>query len=223
MDDTNEQPALKPPKNPGALWAWLRVGFALIATGGVISIAHHAYELSSGGVLPQDDYSLGYAAYVLSALLLAAFALSGLVLMLVFLPWLTYRMNANLHRLGVDADIELMAPGWAAVWYLIPIANLIMPIRVINQIWRGTFTRADESGKESLAGPGWVLGIISSALGNWSARIAGDAATDPTLPTPQASSITGLLSDFTLLGFCMLMWLTIGQLARTQREIIAAR
>jgi hypothetical protein len=161
--------------------------------------------------------------YQFAALLGAACAILGLVLLVVFTPWLSYRLNANLHRLGVNETMELMKPGWAAAWYFVPIANLIIPVRVLGQIWRGTFTLADETGKDSFAALWWIALIVSGALGNWSDRLAGDAIQDPSIPLPRSSLITGIISDATMLASCAFMWLTFRALVSAQRDIIAAR
>lgn len=54
---------------------------------------------------------------------------------IVFAVWL-YRMNSNLRQF-VAHKMEF-TPGWAVGWYLIPIANLVLPYRSMRELWRAS-------------------------------------------------------------------------------------
>ena len=52
---------------------------------------------------------------------------------IVFLVWV-YRAHANLHALGLLG--LKFSPGWAVLWWFIPLANLIQPARAMAELFR---------------------------------------------------------------------------------------
>lgn len=69
---------------------------------------------------------------VMLALVMLAVAI---VLVIVFLMWI-YRAYANLELFGLR---ELrFSPGWAVGYWFIPFVNLVRPVQVVQEIWRGS-------------------------------------------------------------------------------------
>ena len=58
-------------------------------------------------------------------------ALFWLAILMVAL-WI-HRAAANARALSSGMDVS---PGWAVGWYFVPIANLFLPFRAMDQIWR---------------------------------------------------------------------------------------
>jgi hypothetical protein len=123
-------------RDPRALWRWLlALTFVYVAfklCGAAV------YGLSHGRIVPQFDASnaikWGDSAYVIASPLI--------YLACLVLTWmLTYRLMKNLHELR-SAQVDI-SPAWAVGYYIVPVANLIMPPRVAGEIWRGTFWQAD--------------------------------------------------------------------------------
>jgi hypothetical protein len=123
-------------RDPRALWRWL---FALTLLYVAFKLCGAAvYGLSHGLTVPQVDANRaiewGDGAYVIASPLI--------YLACLILTWmLTYRLMKNLHELR-SAQVDI-SPGWAVAYYIVPVANLIMPPRVAGEIWRGTFWRGD--------------------------------------------------------------------------------
>jgi hypothetical protein len=76
-----------------------------------------------------------------------------------FLMWL-HRANRNLSPLG--ASHPEFSPGWAVGWFFIPLANIIVPYRVVKEIWVKSNPLLNEPGEES-----WQQSGSSSVLGWW--------------------------------------------------------
>lgn len=53
----------------------------------------------------------------------------------VFLVWL-YRVRVNLPALGID-DVR-WSPGWAVVWWFVPIMSLFRPYQVVKETWQAS-------------------------------------------------------------------------------------
>lgn len=72
------------------------------------------------------------------ALDLTLYAATTLFAGIAFVAWL-YRARVNLDALGVPARWR---PGWAIGGWFIPLANLIIPLRVVNEVDKATEHRA---------------------------------------------------------------------------------
>jgi hypothetical protein len=56
---------------------------------------------------------------------------------LVAIPWLIWegRSQANLKAFGLHLQYS---PGWSVGWWFFPFANLVMPLLVMTELWRGS-------------------------------------------------------------------------------------
>lgn len=105
-------------------------------------------------------------------------ALRGLTLLLellvllitavLFFVWL-HRVNKNLRPLG--ALYVEFTPGWAVGWFFIPFANLVMPYRVVKEVWTksapdtpGVSSALQPTGSAALVGWWWGVWLISNVL-----------------------------------------------------------
>lgn len=74
----------------------------------------------------------------------------------VFLIW-EYRAFANLRELQIDG--AEYSPWMSLVWWIVPFANLIMPCRVVNNLWNSSEPEAAVS-FGSYRGDGGISGLV---------------------------------------------------------------
>ncbi|MEZ5955911.1 MAG: DUF4328 domain-containing protein [Hyphomonadaceae bacterium] len=68
---------------------------------------------------------------------------------LIISALMTYRTMSNVYKLkGGDGQAEA---AWAVAWYVVPMANLVMPPRAVMKIWRGTFGEGREASSRGSA------------------------------------------------------------------------
>ncbi|MEO1000042.1 MAG: DUF4328 domain-containing protein [Pseudomonadota bacterium] len=66
---------------------------------------------------------------------------------LIRLLMLVYRLSANMHAMGLNPGYTRV---WAVGWFFVPFANLVIPYRVLAEMWR----------LMEVARPqGWLLGV----------------------------------------------------------------
>lgn len=140
-----------------ATWAKLLLGIsAAFAT----YLAYMTFTASTGNVEPLDNYEgvLGWS------------LIFGLATAVAFITW-SYRAHANLTLLGRrNVRHSDQATIW---WWIVPIAFLFMPFRVIYETCRGSSARADDGNwREAQLDPytiWWTLlflgGMILSRVG----------------------------------------------------------
>lgn len=222
MADKNPWPRATQP-----LWSGLSI---LLGIGLVVQLllaVFASYELWNGVVTAQSVADPATIAVLLAGLLFTIIWILVLLLCVVYTSRITFRMMKNLDVL--EAPGERMSPTMAVAWYFIPIANLLMPLRGVRQIWKGTFDLASEPGPDDgVVTIWWVLWIISNITGTISLRMSiqsgGMNEMGPTnlelynmsLWVGCASSVLGALA-------CWFMIKTFAPLARAQDAIIGAR
>jgi amino acid transporter len=100
-----------------------------------------------------------------------------IVFLIIFLVWV-YRTHKNLYHLNTD---ELrFTPGWSVGWFFIPIANLVLPYRVMAETWRasnphnaiGDKLAWKDSRVSAIVGWWWALTIISGIISSVISRFA---------------------------------------------------
>jgi hypothetical protein len=124
----------------------------LTIIGAALSIASMVYEatgdLSSDVVFFSDPWL---------ASLLAISILVGILEFILFLLWY-YRNHRNLGALGAS---ELrFTPGWAVVWWFIPILNLWKPYQVTVEVMKASdpaIGRTDSETRKTMRRPPYVL------------------------------------------------------------------
>ncbi|MEO1530200.1 MAG: DUF4328 domain-containing protein, partial [Planctomycetota bacterium] len=98
--------------------------------------------------------------------------LSYLVCGIVFLVWV-HRTTSNGHALGGNG---LTSPGWAVVFWFIPILNLFRPYQSLRDVYRVSLGRNSPGSLETVAVPGffgawWTFWVVSSILGRIESRL----------------------------------------------------
>jgi hypothetical protein len=99
-----------------------------------------------------------------------------------FLIWL-HRAYENLEALSVMRP--QYTPGWAVGWFFIPFANLVMPYKILDEVWVKSDPLLNQPGNESWQQPGssgllgwwwgfWVVGGIADRI---MTGVSGDAET----------------------------------------------
>jgi hypothetical protein len=77
------------------------------------------------------------------------------------LTWV-YRAHANARALGADLSDS---PAWAASWYIVPLANLIVPYRPMKEIWQASADPVNwRSQKRSILLPWWWFAWVGATV-----------------------------------------------------------
>jgi hypothetical protein len=115
--------------------------------------------------------------------------INGVLLLLLFvgtaiffLMWL-HEAYVNLDKLG--AYKPEYTPGWAVGWFFIPFANLVMPYKVVDELWAKSDPMLKEpveeswqkGGSSSLVGWWWGFWIVSNIANRAANRLSSDAET----------------------------------------------
>jgi Ca2+/Na+ antiporter len=146
------------PATTMTLWMKLLVGGAILASvlefifrifeyrllGDIASGAFDVIGESPVHALTMSDARVSFAAYSRMILFFAA--------ALLFLFW-TFRANCNALALG--AREMRYTPGWSVGWFFVPFANLVMPFKVMREIWQASSDPGNQSAKSSSAVVGW--------------------------------------------------------------------
>lgn len=126
-----------------------------------------------------------------------------------FLTW-SYRSYANLKALGAQGTTY--SPGWAGVYYFIPILSLYRPYQVMMEIWRGSdpaYSPAEpfawqRAAGSQIAGFWWAFWLISVIAGQFSMRAS--IRENATLDTVTSATVASIVSSATavLAGICVI-------------------
>jgi len=100
------------------------------------------------GVLERNDRNQQIYAVVAVPVLVCA--------IIALFMWI-HRTTRNAWALGI-AGLKF-TPGWSVIWWLIPIASLFQPYRIVSEVWRAS---AGELGSET-----WKTGPIPGWLPIW--------------------------------------------------------
>jgi hypothetical protein len=112
-----------------------------------------------------------------------ALSIDGLVVLIVLVAgiiWLVWqhRAHSNLRALGA-AQLKY-TPGWAVAWWLIPIANIVMPYLIVRELYKASNPDAGSvdwaaRGGAGIVGLWWAGRLVAQALFN-----VGNAFSDQT-------------------------------------------
>lgn len=176
-----------PPVHPGARTYAVRgigtAAIAAVALAAVLRLASWAWAMAGLALAKNardaDDLGPLNVAMAVDALLAIVAALALLVAGVLTIIW-TYRVRKNLDAFpGVDPG---MAAGWSIGGWLIPIANLVIPYRVVGSIARSSLNRADTPGVVTVWWSAWVAFAvgdrIASRLDDWAFDALPDVLAD---------------------------------------------
>jgi|CXWL01.1.fsa_nt_gi hypothetical protein len=215
------------PRNPISLWTGFRFFLFSALVLQLLIAAVQSYELFAGVITSETEASLTLIGVGLVGLILFVLWAITLLLCVVYTCRITYRLLKNLH--AMEAPGEIMSPAWAVGWYFIPLANLVMPLRGIQQAWRGTFALSDQlEPNDGVIVLWWLTWIVGNVASNISFRmsLAADAYSEsgPSDPALYLNSLYLAVAGC-LLGAvsCWFMIKTFGPIVHAQDELIRAR
>jgi hypothetical protein len=158
-------PVSQPPqwRSLSGLASALTVLFAVDAVAGIFAVVALANRLGvindlENGNFAGDILKRAHDADDLSNAAIAIVGILGLATAVVFIIWM-WRAAKNNEALG--RMNPRLGPGWAIGGWFIPIANFVIPILIMQDLWRGsdpTVARGD---------PGWRAGRGSALFGWW--------------------------------------------------------
>lgn len=146
------------------------IAFAMSQAATTANVCAKYYLRNAFGYDPRlDGGAIALVSDTGNRILLSASAVTMLVSMLLVSLW-TFRAMNNLH-LAKSPHVR-MPPGWAVGWYFIPVANLWLPFRGMQEIWRGS--RAMAGQPLTLDGAmrwWWALWVVAYTLPGISAQL----------------------------------------------------
>jgi hypothetical protein len=142
-----------------------------------------------------------------------------------FLVWFR-AAHRNLTALGCR-NLKY-TPGWAVGGFFVPVLNLVRPLQVMREVWRGSDPSNLERGASAeaparrrlraptIVGWWWALFLTSGFVGNIAIRMA--FAQNPSLDQLQALSAVLVLSDFVDLPSSLVALRLVGQITKRQAQ-----
>lgn len=135
-------------------------------------------EAATGGITPEQAASNDLRQLAVSVISIIIFV----ALAVAFLVWL-HRVMKNLPALGNPKSRIEYTPGWAVGSFFIPIANLFMPYRAVNEAWSKSnpLVRTEEGlafaprSASGLLTAWWVSWIAFGVVGRLASRLQSDA------------------------------------------------
>jgi hypothetical protein len=213
------------PRDPAPIWFALR--FCVLATM-ALSVAGFGANLYDALVSP-DEYntSLLEQAWRVWYAFGAPAGWAIFAVALILLMWLTYRLARNLH--GLAPNRFTLSPTYAIAYYLVPIANIIMPPRITGLIARATFDAADAPRQlNGLIGWWWGTFLLTALLSNVATVVAANSGVyDPNGTYDQdayASSIwIGAAAWVANIVSCYFMLRVFEPISRAQTSLIHSK
>lgn len=139
--------------------------------------------------------------------------LGQLVAAIFFLRWLN-RAAKNVRVFHPGAHFEFTT-GWVVGWWFVPFANLIKPLRAVQEIWRASDPDCVGTDRSFLGAPvpglmstWWGAWIASSLLGNLSGRIE----------DPAPSAVIGAIATAFTIVACVAVLRLMKELGERQGE-----
>jgi len=88
----------------------------------------------------------------------------ALVLCAILILCWVYRASANAHLFGTGG--MTITPGWSVGWFFIPIANLVMPFRGVDEAWRASQKAAgrDAEARSPVVRWWWGLWLLNNIV-----------------------------------------------------------
>ncbi|MEJ0060354.1 MAG: DUF4328 domain-containing protein [Terricaulis sp.] len=212
MTQTTESSAVRDPTD---LWVWLR-GATIFYMVMIVAVCASVVAIYAIGPEAMSSPQISPSLMALGLGIAAAGLMSVLSLLfcIVTVCRLTTRMMRNLHLIG--SPHVTIGPRWAAGWYFIPFANLIMPVKAVGEMWRGTFAASGEDkDPNGVIGLWWFFWITSNI-------VSGIAGADDSAEITQWGLILTVANFVLTLLACIFMLRVFGALARGQRQFLQA-
>ena len=155
----------------------------------------------------------------------AIFGLTQLVIVVVFMIWM-FRAAKNHEALGRQGP--RFGPGWSIGAWFIPLANFVIPVLIVQDLWRGseratlrgdpTWRRAPGS---TLVGCWWAAWVVAAVLrfANSGAGLDGRTSLDDI----EASNTVALVGVVATGVAAILALLVVRALSRRQLDCLRAQ
>ncbi|MEX0783013.1 MAG: DUF4328 domain-containing protein [Dehalococcoidia bacterium] len=150
-----------------AIWTSVLLGFFMLAS--VLAVvadidqAYLASQIRDGKSVSENELEDSWTLFeaMKSLQVLALISTAPLFI------WWMQRSVANLPGLGSNGQQH--SRGWAIGWWFIPFANLVQPLRVLLEVWRGSGSRSvlepDESWRSRPNDPVMVIWWLGCVVG----------------------------------------------------------
>ena len=182
-----------------------RLALRLCATSAFIFIGAEGFQIVVVAEQGVDPYNFTIDDVVIAAGA-AVYFLSLVTAVVCFIRW-EYRVARNAKRLGTPA----FSPWWAVGWWFVPVANLVMPRRVMAELWRAS--APDGSSGPVYLGAWWGIGVGGFLLGRLAGGVSASATTASVL---QLADVVDIVSNALLIVATLLAMKLVGDLTRRQ-------
>jgi uncharacterized protein DUF4328 len=152
------------------------------------------------------------------------FLLVQVVIAVLFIVWM-FRAAKNNEALG--RTNTRFGPGWAIGGWFIPIANLVIPVLILQDLWRGgDASRARDDAGWRTARPSWLVGwwwaawVVSLMRFSYSGAGLHDSGS---LDDLEVSNTVALVGVVLLAGAAVLAVLVVRALSRRQLDTLRAQ
>lgn len=119
-----------------AIWLYVLLGLYIVAvvaaiagSANMITVLNRLIDGQRVSFTEWDDAE----AFLIAPIVFMGFFQTGIAAVFI---WWTYRATSNVASFG--AVSSEFSPGWSIGWWFIPFANLVQPLRVLNQAWRAS-------------------------------------------------------------------------------------
>ena len=184
------------------------VALRLAAVAALVLLGADGFQIVSIGTqglnpdqITLDDVVLFFA---------ASFYVVVLVTAIVFFTRWEHRVARNARLL--DARFR-HSPAWVVAWWFVPVANLVMPNRVMSDLWLAS--GQDGSRGPAYLGAWWGSWIGGSLLGYLAGRVSASATT---APIAQLADVIDLFSDTLIVVAALLAMRLVVDLTRRQLD-----
>lgn len=145
---------------------------------------------------------------------LSVYFVALVVAVVAFARW-EHRIARNAVRLDETCSYT---PGWAVGWWFIPLANLVVPYRVLRELWRAS--GRDRSTGPAYMGAWWGCYVGQLLLGNLAGRVSGEAGS---VPLAQLADVIDICSNGLTVVAAVLAVRLVRDLTRRQLQAAGQR
>ncbi len=146
----------------------------------------------------------------------------GLVILSLFpaaIVWLVWQHRSHRNLRGLGLDGLGYSPGWAVAWWIIPIANFVMPYLAMRELWKGSDPNAGAVGwrmlDNTLLLPLWWAGRLAAQL-SWQ---VGGAVGDPgDIPSLLAQSRWSIAAGLVIAAWGVLAVVIVQRITARQQQ-----
>ena len=159
-----------------------------------------------------DDFVDGAAAF---------YGITQLVIVVLFIIW-QYRVAKNNEAL--DRRGARFGPGWSIGAWFIPLANLVIPVMIMQDLWRGatpTTPRGDPRWRSAQGS--WLIGVWWAALIVSMLRFGASGSDNASLDEIESSNTIALVGVVATVIAAVLAAFVVWMLSRRQLDTLRAQ